>query len=173
MPRASVNFSRPVIRNKNRQASVAVGPQVPKKASTALLIAIALFLMMFQQDAVAHSGSFHHGAMNSGQFHHGGMNSGQFHHPNVNNGQFHRGHFHHGPHGVVILVPPLLSYSSPPAYFYPSVTAGQVAPMSFIEQGPDGTTLSFWYYCVNPAGYYPNVQQCQSGWQLVQASSSY
>jgi hypothetical protein len=25
----------------------------------------------------------------------------------------------------------------------------------------------YWYYCANPAGYYPYVQQCNSGWTPV------
>ena len=27
-----------------------------------------------------------------------------------------------------------------------------------------------WYYCVDPAGYYPYVTQCNTGWQPVPAS---
>jgi len=27
-----------------------------------------------------------------------------------------------------------------------------------------------WYYCSNPAGYYPYVAQCNTGWQAVPAS---
>ena len=27
-----------------------------------------------------------------------------------------------------------------------------------------------WYYCSDPAGYYPNVTQCNTGWQVVPAS---
>jgi hypothetical protein len=27
-----------------------------------------------------------------------------------------------------------------------------------------------WYYCANPAGYYPYVQQCYTSWQTVPAS---
>jgi hypothetical protein len=28
----------------------------------------------------------------------------------------------------------------------------------------------YWYYCQNPAGYYPYVQQCSTGWQTVPTS---
>jgi hypothetical protein len=28
----------------------------------------------------------------------------------------------------------------------------------------------YWYYCSNPAGYYPYVTQCNTGWQTVPAS---
>jgi hypothetical protein len=27
-----------------------------------------------------------------------------------------------------------------------------------------------WYYCSDPAGYYPYVTQCNTGWQTVPAS---
>jgi hypothetical protein len=27
-----------------------------------------------------------------------------------------------------------------------------------------------WYYCSDPAGYYPYVAQCNTGWQSVPAS---
>ena len=27
-----------------------------------------------------------------------------------------------------------------------------------------------WYYCSDPAGYYPYVTQCNTGWQTVQAN---
>ena len=29
---------------------------------------------------------------------------------------------------------------------------------------------SVWYYCNNPEGYYPDVQQCPGGWRTVPAS---
>jgi hypothetical protein len=165
MPRASVNFLPRMTQNKTPHERLAVLAAAREKARIGLfLVVVASIFMLLQQDAGAHSGSLHHR----------GMNGGQFHHPHFNNGEFHPGHFrHHGPRGIVILAPPLLSYSHPPAYFYPPVTAGQAAPVPFTEQASDGTTLSFWYYCTNPAGYYPNVQQCPSGWQVVQANSSY
>jgi hypothetical protein len=34
----------------------------------------------------------------------------------------------------------------------------------------DGAQPSYsqtWYYCADPAGYYPNVTQCYTGWQAV------
>ena len=165
MPCAIVNSPGRVARKKDRQERCAVSAGVPGKAGLGLLlVVVASFLMLQQPDAVAHSGSMHRS----------GMNGGQFHHPNFNNGDFHRGHIrHHGPHGVVVLVPPLSGYSSATSYVYPSVIAMQLAPIPLNVLAPDGTTLSFWYYCVNPAGYYPNVQQCPSGWQVVQANSSY
>ena len=31
-------------------------------------------------------------------------------------------------------------------------------------------TSQTWYYCSDPAGYYPNVTQCNIGWQAAPAS---
>jgi hypothetical protein len=44
-----------------------------------------------------------------------------------------------------------------------------VAP-AYIEQGenPEQPANANWYYCSNPPGYYPYVQNCASGWQRVQ-----
>jgi hypothetical protein len=47
-------------------------------------------------------------------------------------------------------------YSQPYGYGQPSVY-GQ----------PSGQT---WYYCSDPAGYYPNVTQCNTTWQYGPAS---
>ena len=32
---------------------------------------------------------------------------------------------------------------------------------------PETQPQSYWYYCQNPQGYYPYVQQCPEGWQTV------
>jgi hypothetical protein len=32
------------------------------------------------------------------------------------------------------------------------------------------STAQTWYYCSDPAGYYPYVAQCNTGWQAVPAS---
>ena len=32
------------------------------------------------------------------------------------------------------------------------------------------SSAAIWYYCADPAGYYPNVTQCYTGWQSVPAS---
>jgi hypothetical protein len=170
MPRILGNLLAAARRNKKPEEQAADSARLVGKANIVpILLVVASFLVLQQQDAEAHSGLSRHG----------GTSGGQVHHPNFNHrdgrpGDFHQGHFrHHGPHGTVILVPPFLGYFPSPAYFNPPVSIGQASPMLFIEQESDGTMLNFWYYCANPAGYYPNVQQCPPGWQVVQASSSY
>jgi hypothetical protein len=48
-------------------------------------------------------------------------------------------------------------YSSPP------VVIEQQAPVYLQPDSP----VQYWYYCQNPQGYYPYVQQCPGGWMQV------
>lgn len=77
--------------------------------------------------------------------------------------------------GVPLAVP--YSYYYPPSYYYgPRVYYNEplaVAPTYYIQQdnaavaaAPPGGT---WYYCRDPQGYYPQVQQCPTPWQQVPA----
>ena len=56
---------------------------------------------------------------------------------------------------VVVAPPPVVAY--PPVYEAPR-------PL-----GPPPP--SFWYYCYNPAGYYPEVPSCPGGWTPVPAQA--
>lgn len=68
------------------------------------------------------------------------------------------------------VVPPFpyaFPYAAPPPYYAPS--ADYYAPPA----GPGyAAQSSTWYYCDNPRGYYPYVQQCHSGWRTVAAPAS-
>jgi len=93
-------------------------------------------------------------------------------------------HGHHGGHarlGLYFGVPLAVPYYYPPAYYYgprvyypePLVLA-PAAPAYYIQQDnpavpPPG---GYWYYCRNPQGYYPQVQQCPTPWQQVPAQPS-
>jgi hypothetical protein len=60
---------------------------------------------------------------------------------------------------------PAATGGAPAAMSYaPAATAGAPAAMSYALAG---TGASLWYYCQNPAGYYPYVQQCPTQWQPV------
>lgn len=52
------------------------------------------------------------------------------------------------------------SYAYP--YVYPPVVV-QPAPQMSVQPPPS----QYWYYCDNPKGYYPYVQQCPGGWRPV------
>jgi hypothetical protein len=100
------------------------------------------------------------------------MGGGQIHPGHVGGEHVHPGHFHHHHHGTVIFIAPFSS-DYPPSVYYPQTIVIQGGPLTFIEQGADGVTYSYWYYCANPSGYYPQIQQCASGWQSVPATPSY
>jgi hypothetical protein len=40
---------------------------------------------------------------------------------------------------------------------------------TYYDQGQYSPSAT-WYYCADPAGYYPYVTQCFTGWQSVPAS---
>jgi hypothetical protein len=54
-----------------------------------------------------------------------------------------------------------------PYYRYedgPPVIIQQQAPDVYVQPAPQPT---YWYYCQDPAGYYPYVKQCPKGWMKV------
>ena len=61
----------------------------------------------------------------------------------------------------VVVVPRLVVPFGVP-YVYPPVA---VAPPPVYVQPPP--PQPYWYYCDNPPGYYPYVQQCSGGWRQV------
>jgi hypothetical protein len=51
-----------------------------------------------------------------------------------------------------------------PTYVPPAIVVQQAPPV------PSGQPpAQYWYYCDNPAGYYPYVASCNSGWRPVPA----
>jgi len=60
--------------------------------------------------------------------------------------------------------PPPVVYAPPPVVYAPPPPV-VVAPTPTYVQQPS----SSWYYCDNPKGYYPYVQDCGSGWRQVPA----
>lgn len=100
------------------------------------------------------------------------------------------GHGWHGSSGVRVVVPfyygagpfwgpgwwarPYPAYAYPPygyapygyaPYAYPPAGGAvviQPQTQTYVQQQPQ-----YWYYCRNPEGYYPYVEQCPSGWMTV------
>jgi hypothetical protein len=75
---------------------------------------------------------------------------------------------------------PVYPYPYPYPYYAPPVVATVPAsPPVYVErsdiqpgaqqgaQGSGALQPGYWYYCRNPEGYYPSVQQCPGGWQQV------
>lgn len=54
---------------------------------------------------------------------------------------------------VIYTQPPVVVHSAPPVVLPP-------APSAYAEQ-------AWWYYCNQPAGYYPYVKACPSGWTRI------
>jgi hypothetical protein len=95
-----------------------------------------------------------HGSPHGGHGGHGGPHGGHGGH-----GGPHGGHGFIGPDVVV----PIWPYWTPYWDLYvppPSIVAPP--PRVYVEPTP-----YTWYYCANPPGYYPFVQQCPGGWQPV------
>jgi hypothetical protein len=78
-----------------------------------------------------------------------------------------RGHHGFGGPHVVFGVS---SYWGPywPPYAYPPVVVAPPAAV-YVEPSPPTSVppQHYWYYCDNPQGYYPYVQQCPGGWRPV------
>jgi hypothetical protein len=72
--------------------------------------------------------------------------------------------------------PPPYVYGPPPAYYYAPPPPIYVAPTTtYVVPAPapppvvqGSAPASVWYYCDNPAGYYPYVANCGSPWRPVQ-----
>ncbi len=91
-----------------------------------------------------------------------------------------RGGFHHGFHGHrgffgprVFVGPrfyepgfyPYYGYPYPyPYYDYPPPVVVTPPPTEYVQRAPDA---GYWYYCQDPAGYYPTVAACPGGWLQV------
>jgi hypothetical protein len=63
---------------------------------------------------------------------------------------------------------PYPSYGGWSTWSPPVVVERQPVVVQSLPPGP--APQSFWYYCQNPAGYYPYVSVCPGGWTPVPAS---
>lgn len=66
--------------------------------------------------------------------------------------------------------PPVYSYYYGPRIYYPEpLVVAPAAPVYYIQQDNAATAPpgGYWYYCRDPQGYYPQVQQCPTPWQQV------
>jgi hypothetical protein len=61
------------------------------------------------------------------------------------------------------LVVPIVPFWAPYTYAYPPVVVAP-PPSPYVLPPPP---QPLWYYCDNPQGYYPYVQQCPGGWRPV------
>jgi hypothetical protein len=144
-------------------------PRARPSIGRAVAIAAALLCVTaFSQPNLAHAqmhgggGGFHGGG---GGFHGGGFHGGGF--GGFHGGGFHRGFdgFHDGRfhgerfHGNRFFFGG--SFASPWWGYYPDY--------GYYDYSQPYSSQT-WYYCSDPAGYYPYVTQCNTGWQAVPAS---
>ncbi len=79
------------------------------------------------------------------------------------------GHWHHGRHAGRLGWWWIVGGAW---YFYPLRVAPYPDPYRppVVVVPPAPTPPQYWYYCTNPAGYYPYVAQCAVNWQRVPAT---
>ncbi|OQW74639.1 MAG: hypothetical protein BVN35_09760 [Proteobacteria bacterium ST_bin11] len=68
---------------------------------------------------------------------------------------------------------PAYPYYQPYPYYPREIVTIPVQPPVYIERErsqPQNNPLAegYWYYCNDPAGYYPYVKECVNGWQPVE-----
>jgi len=95
-------------------------------------------------------GAGFHGGGGFGGFHGGGFHGDRFHDDRFHNGRFHDNRFFFGG-----------SFGYPWWGYYPDY--------GYYDYSQPYSSQT-WYYCSDPAGYYPYVTQCNTGWQAVPAS---
>ena len=58
-------------------------------------------------------------------------------------------------------------YPYAPYPYYYDAPGYAPAPSQYVEREAARVAPASWYYCSDPQGYYPYVQQCRAGWQRV------
>lgn len=120
----------------------------------------------------AYHGGGYHGTYQGG--YHGGYYGG------YHGGWGGRGWYGHG-WGGGIYVDPFWIAGAYPYYAYPGAVdyeaypayqaypAAPAAPPVYVQQNGTTGAQGDWFYCQNPAGYYPYVRNCSQAWQRVPA----
>ena len=116
-----------------------------------------------------HGGGGHRGGWHGGGGHGGGWHGGHgWGSPRVGigigigpywglyGGPYWGGYWRPYAYGYPYAYPPVVTVPSTQVYVQPSAPAAAQPPPS-----------ASWYYCDNPRGYYPYVQQCPGGWRAV------
>lgn len=84
----------------------------------------------------------------------------------ISSASFAYGYYRHGYYGPHFYGPEVIIGGpwGPPVYYAPppTVYVTPPAPQTYIEKAPN-----YAYYCRNPAGYYPQIPRCPTGWLKV------
>jgi hypothetical protein len=78
-------------------------------------------------------------------------------------GGAHAGHGHHFHHGGARVFVGAGFVAWPAAYYWP----GYYYPPAYYAPAAVMPAPQYWYYCAAAAAYYPYVQSCPDGWELV------
>jgi hypothetical protein len=81
-------------------------------------------------------------------------------------GYWHHG-FHDGRNGWWWVVGGFWYFYPAPVYPYPDPYTPPGVVVEVVPGAPQAAAPSTYYYCANPAGYYPYVTQCYGAWQAV------
>jgi len=114
---------------------------------------------------------FHRGGFHAGGFHGGGFRAGGFHggFAGLHNGfgDGHGAHWFHGWHNGRFgwWWGDGLGWT-----YYPYPYGSNYTPDYGYYDYSQPYASQSWYYCSDPAGYYPYVTQCNTNWQTVPAS---
>jgi hypothetical protein len=92
----------------------------------------------------------------------------------------HRGHFHPRARigvfvGAPVFWPGYYPYYYPRPYYwpyyYPPAVVVPSSPPTYVERADEqdeaAAPSSYWHYCADPPGYYPDVRECGQEWQRV------
>ena len=120
----------------------------PRMARVLATAAALLCATALGQPNPAYAGGFHGGGF--GGFHGGGFHGGGFHGRGFRGDRFHGNRFFFGG-----------AFAAPWWGYYPDY--------GYYDYSQPYSSQT-WYYCSDPAGYYPYVAQCNTGWQTVPAS---
>jgi len=127
------------------------------RLGTGVILAATLVLAVPGM-ADARPGGGHGGG---GAKHGGGYRGGHGHNHGHNHGHY-RPYYGYGAAAVFFGAP---YYAYP--YYYPAPVYYAPAPV-YVEQPQVVPEVpAYWYYCQDPQGYYPQVQNCSGGWQQV------
>jgi hypothetical protein len=125
-------------------------------SKTAFALAVLLVGMVAGEPMLAHGKGGHAGGHRSG-----GAHSSARH---TSGSPHFRGRHFSGSHvalGVAVGAPFFWYY--PPSYYSLPVAAASL-PTVYIEQADQ---QAYWYYCPETLTYYPYVERCPEGWQLM------
>jgi hypothetical protein len=139
------------------------------RAVTALLLASSSIRPSLADEHGHGHGGGHHGDHGHGHADrwHGDIH--YFHQYDL--GRWRGGRWYHGSHGGRAgwwwIVAGVWYFYPAPVYPYPDP---YLPPLVSPPPAPAQAAPQYWYYCPNPAGYYPYVPQCSTDWQLVPAT---